>query len=548
MSAHAWDYLIVTASNDDQAHAYETQLFRRRDHGLLSAFRHVLVVGDPEGRRIGSGGSTALCLLTVLGLESQSGSASSTINAVETLSRLRILILHAGGDSRRLPAYGPCGKIFVPVPGNIESPLGCSLFDRLLPPFLRLPAGLPGRGQVVVAAGDALVDFDPSPVRLDLPGMIALTCPASVEAASKHGVFCPDGNGRVRLYLQKPSPARQRELGALNTNNEALLDIGIMSFDAACAGAMLNAFEVAPSTSTSTAAGTLTLDWSPRSRDLLWQHGADFYREICCALGTETTLDHYEDQCRTSGSSWDTPTLERVFHCLSPQPFHLQQVPYCRFLHFGTTAQLLTSGAELRSRDFPGSPEQSPLVLNSRVEGQGKITGSPSWIEGCHIAAPFTLAGNNVVAGVDIEEAVALPEGLCVDTLSGRSREGAPVHFARIYGVRDTFKDAFSRNATYCGKPLAQWLVECGLSLKDVWPDSVAEGDRSLWNARVFPASASKHGWRDWLWLAQPSNATPEKHEAFRSADRYSAAEIALLADPEAFFKRRDQLRDKSPA
>ena len=61
-----WDYLIVTASNEAQARAYESQLKVRKDLGFLSSVRDVMVVPDPGGKRIGSGGSTLYCLIEVL--------------------------------------------------------------------------------------------------------------------------------------------------------------------------------------------------------------------------------------------------------------------------------------------------------------------------------------------------------------------------------------------------------------------------------------------------------------------------------------------------
>jgi hypothetical protein len=59
-----WDYLILTASNDAQAQAYQRQLGLRRELGLLPQVRETRVVADLEGRRIGSGGSTLYCLAT----------------------------------------------------------------------------------------------------------------------------------------------------------------------------------------------------------------------------------------------------------------------------------------------------------------------------------------------------------------------------------------------------------------------------------------------------------------------------------------------------
>ena len=120
MHSHTWDYLILTASNDRQAAGYESQLAVRRRAGLLPEVGTALVVADPLGKRVGSGGSTLYCLMRVLEAEIQRTGSSGQrlpVRCERILRGLRILILHAGGDSRRVPAYGPCGKIFSPVPG-----------------------------------------------------------------------------------------------------------------------------------------------------------------------------------------------------------------------------------------------------------------------------------------------------------------------------------------------------------------------------------------------------------------------------------------------
>ena len=125
-SACPWDFLIVTAPNAAQAAAYESQLKLRRELGLLAGVNEVLVVADPPQQRIGSGGSTVLCLCEVLRRTCASGAGPS--DWLVALRRLRILVVHAGGDSRRLPAYGPCGKIFIPVPGESDSAIAARAF------------------------------------------------------------------------------------------------------------------------------------------------------------------------------------------------------------------------------------------------------------------------------------------------------------------------------------------------------------------------------------------------------------------------------------
>ena len=48
-TGRSWDYLIVTASNEAQAKAYEVQLAVRRELGLLSDIGETIVVADPGG-------------------------------------------------------------------------------------------------------------------------------------------------------------------------------------------------------------------------------------------------------------------------------------------------------------------------------------------------------------------------------------------------------------------------------------------------------------------------------------------------------------------
>jgi hypothetical protein len=59
----------------------------------------------------------------------------------------------------------------------------------------------------------------------------------------------------------------------------------------------------------------------------------------------------------------------------------------------------------------------------------------------------------------------------------------------------------------------------------------------------VFPAERAAGGFRRWLWMYDPETAGEEEKRAFLSAERYSAAEIAILADQDAFHQRRIEIR-----
>ena len=481
-----WDYLILTASNDPQARAYEAQLRLRREMGTLSQAREVLVLPDPDGRRAGSGGSTLYCLREVLRRE-------------RFLDRLRVLIIHAGGDSRRLPAYGACGKIFVPLPGESYSALGSTLFDRIAALLFDLPETEEGAGQIVVASGDALLLYDPGALEFASRGVTALGNYATPEEARGHGVFCPNADGSLRLYLQKPSLAEQQRTGALDRYGRAVLDLGLMSFDAATAAVWLEAF----------------------GDDL--PHELDIYREICCAMGAEATLDHYVAAVRASGSRWSDESLARLFPALRAVPMSVAVVPRCTFLHFGTTRQLAESGLALLRHDQEAAPAFSRLSLNNEILPGGEIAGSNAWIEGCRLRAPLSLDGENVVIGVDVDEPLTLPAGACLDVLPGTCRAGRPVWFIRCYGIRDSIKGG----AEFRGKPAPDWFGAQG----------------TLWDARIFPAVERPTDYRQWLWMLEPESATPAQKQGWLAADRYSLAEMAHLSDQDAFHRRRAAIR-----
>jgi fucokinase len=521
-----WDYLIVTAANAPQAAAYESQIQLRREMGRLPLVRDFLVVPDREGRRIGSGGSTLQCLAEVVNRESQPGEdARQGQRAEAILSRLRILIVHAGGDSRRLPAYSPCGKIFIPLPGGTQPDIGSTLFDRLVPAFLSLPTGAPGAGQVVVAAGDALIRFDPAAVHFGGPGITAIGAPASTEDAARHGVLCPNPDGSVRLYLQKPDVRAQAKAGAIGTDGRSVLDIGIMSLDARAAARLVRAFR------------------TPPARAAILSHGIDLYREICCALGTEATLAHYVATARSSKSTLDGAVLESLFAELRPIPFNLRVLDQCSFLHFGSTRQLILSGLELVAQDLGAPPPTTILDIGNEARADGAIAGHEVWVEGCRLRAPLRLQRRNAVVGVDVLDPLYLPAGACLDVSSGLDRKGGKVFFIRCCGMDDTFKRSIGEGAIFCGEPLAEWLLAVGAPHSSIWDDETPEQERTLWNARLFPAEEECGAFRRWLWMFDIAIATPQQKIGFRSSDRYSSAEIAVRADHAAFHARRAALR-----
>jgi fucokinase len=280
-----------------------------------------------------------------------------------------------------------------------------------------------------------------------------------------------------------------------------------------------------------------------QARAGILSHGVDLYREVCCALGADTTLDDYVDSVRTAGSTLDSRLLAEWFDALRQIPFTVDILPRCRFLHFGTTRQLVTSGLALLAEDS-GGPAPPFLILNSDIRSE--TTGDHAWIEGCSVGDTVTLEGFNAVVGLDVTEPLKLRKGACLDISGGVSRKGEKVWFLRYYDIDDTFKHSAEAGGTLCGLPLVKWLSTMGAVVSDIWSPEVPGCERTLWNARVFPALQKHQEFREWLWLLDFESATKEQKVRFLDADRYSSSEIALRVDQSEFYSRRSKIRSSA--
>jgi len=111
---------------------------------------------DPPGQPLGSGGGTANLLA-----EAWRATAPGESFA-EWLRQSRKLILHAGGLSRRLPAYAPTGKLLMPIPvfrWSRGQRLDQSLLDLQLPDYQRVLAHAGPGTAALITSGDVLLRF-----------------------------------------------------------------------------------------------------------------------------------------------------------------------------------------------------------------------------------------------------------------------------------------------------------------------------------------------------------------------------------------------------
>ena len=145
-----WDYVILTASNEDQAEGYRMQIEKRKDY--LPTATHFAVIPDEGGVRVGSGGATLSVIRYIYEQEKIKCGRGHFDN-------LRILVIHSGGDSKRVPTYSALGKLFSPVPHKLPDGRSSTLFDEFLIVMSSVPARI--REGMLLLSGDVLLLFNP---------------------------------------------------------------------------------------------------------------------------------------------------------------------------------------------------------------------------------------------------------------------------------------------------------------------------------------------------------------------------------------------------
>ena len=180
------------------------------------------VAADPERGYLGSGGATAHLLA-----EAWRGTGDGR-SFREWLNQSRKIILHGGGQSRRLPAYAPVGKPFLPVPIDRHSygqAIDQSLIDVQLPLIEQAVSSAPAGYCVAIASGNVYLQF--APIGDDLPeaNVLIFGMRADAEMAKDFGVIMMgEAKDEIAFFLQKPSAA---EIDRHAETHPFLVDTGL---------------------------------------------------------------------------------------------------------------------------------------------------------------------------------------------------------------------------------------------------------------------------------------------------------------------------------
>ena len=178
---------------------------------------------DPANSKLGSGGGVAHLLHTAW------TNNSASTNFSDWLDESKKLLLMAGGQSRRLPAYAAVGKILLPfkalrgVPGQR---LDQTLLDVQLPAYRRVLNHAPDCHRVLVTSGDVLLRFGQSLPNFPAVDVLGLGMWVKPEVATDFGVFFSrrDTPTELEFFLQKPSVA---EIQMRSAEHCYLVDTGM---------------------------------------------------------------------------------------------------------------------------------------------------------------------------------------------------------------------------------------------------------------------------------------------------------------------------------
>ena len=363
---------------------------------------------DPEGHRVGSGGGTAWLLWQCYEHDVEKEDAHASFD--EWLSSERRILLHAGGQSRRLPSYAPSGKILTPVPvfrWERGQRLDQDLLSLQLPLYEHIMQLAPVGLNTMVVSGDVLVRTSQPLPPVPQADVVCYGLWLDATVARNHGVFVSDRHTPqvLKQMLQKPSMER---LAELQRQHLYLTDIGVwLLSDRAVRLLMKHCGMVTD------APGSM-----PKSYDL--------YSEFGRALGTAPEVDD--------------PELAALSVAVVP-------LPGGEFYHFGTSAEMISSMVKLqnvvsdqrRIMHHDRKPHPSIFVQNTTSSFHFTDQNKNIWIENSCIGPRWTLSTNNIVTGVPRNDwEVTLQPGECIDIVP----IGEDDYAVRCYHITDRFDGA----------------------------------------------------------------------------------------------------------
>jgi len=534
-----WDLCVITASNVDQAQAYRCQLEQRIEAGLLPSSTGFLVIPDPDGKRVGSGGATLNVLLECY--KSFLRNEKSHRNAFEGR---RVLVIHSGGDCKRIPQYSAFGKLFSRVPRELPNGRPSTLFDEL---FISLSAlaAIMNEG-VLIVSGDVLFLFDSKQLDFRRQGVIGVTCKARASIGSNHGVYVVNPkNGRAKKFLHKASPAKLTAYGAVDESGHVNVDTGIVWLDPDVAKCLVSLVY------------SEDTEQEQAKVECLINDGVrlNLYGDFLFPLTEEATL---EDYLKESTEGKDSTLLleirNELWRKLRGIPLYVQSVSPAEFVHFGTSREFrdllvrqidpfTAIGWSRRTLAYAANQNLTATLVNSCIESNA-ISNGMFLVEDSHLAASSIIGDGSIISNVVTTMSFQLRDNIVLHQIPICADDGDVKYVTQIYGVEDNPKD-HSDYGTFCNISWTQWLKDVPEVVEEhIW-SHVSNDERSLWNARLFPICNERdESLKLVLWLQDPKMATDQILGQWFSAERVSLEDCVSLANRVQIIKDQTMIED----
>ena len=441
-----WDYVILTASNEQQAEEFCKQIEERKK--FLPTGTKFVAIPDRGGKRVGSGGATLEVLKYLHEKE-------------ETFEGLRVLVIHSGGDSKRVPQYSALGKLFSPVPHELPNGRNSTLFDEFMISMSSVPSRI--REGMVLLSGDVLLLLNPLQIDYNNVGAAAISFKEHVETGKNHGVYLNGADGNVKCCLQKKSVEVLREVGAVNESDCVDIDTGALIFSTD----MMNSLY------------SLIATEEDYDRHVNEKTRLSLYADFLYPLAEDSTLEaFYQEKPEGEFCEELTGARKRVWDVLRPYRMKLLRLAPAKFIHFGTTREILElmSGGVDEYQDLGWGRLVGSSIRDHNAAGYNSVLSTKASVgEDCYLEVSY-VHGNSkvgshcVLSYIDIQDRI-IPDNVVMHGLKQRNGK----FIVRIFGVNDNPKEnqLFGRNLDE---------LEKKFDIK-LWEDQTGH---TLWSANLY--------------------------------------------------------------
>ena len=339
---------------------------------------------DPVGHRLGSGGGTTWLLQ-----ECCRADAPTSFDA--WLSKEKRILIHAGGQSKRLPSYAVSGKVLLPIPvfrWERGQKLSQNLLSVQLPLYEKMMWLAPDNIHTMVVSGDVLIRATQPLQPIPDADVVCYGLWLDASVARNHGVFVSSRQtpSVLKQMLQKPSV---QTLAELQKDHFYLTDIGVWMLSD-------KAVKLLAEKSGSDECGV-------RSEMTLKEY--DLYGEFGCCLGTDPTI---------------------VDEKLRQLKVAIVPLAGGEFYHFGTSKEMISSTLKLQNlvndqrqiMHLDRKPHPSIFVQNAVMQIPFTEENKNIWVENSFIGKHWHLSHDHVITGVPENDwDITLEPGECIDVV-----------------------------------------------------------------------------------------------------------------------------------